>query len=167
MKRVILLWAAIWVFGNCNTKLDTTCSVFMQPVKDKRSLLKMGFVHPAAKTLDSIAFAIPPGATKDINQSQEKWNDNLLTKRINDTDVIYTFGKEDLISVQILVNHADPTKLLNLLDTLDFERIGPASSPRLVFVNKQANIRYEMFLLAGQAIFTDRILANDGTGKPQ
>lgn len=93
--------------------------------------------------------------------------DNLLPKRINDTDVTYTFGKEDLIGVQILVNHVDPTKLLNLLDTLGFERIGPASGLRLVFVNKQANIRYEKFLLAGQAIFTDRIPGNDGTGKPQ
>jgi hypothetical protein len=167
MKRVILLWAAIWLFGNCNTKLDTTCSVFMQPAKDKRSLLKMGFVHPAAKTLDSIALAIPPGAMENISQSQEKWNDNLLTKRINDTDVLYTFGKEDLIGVQIQVNHVDPTKLLNLLDTLGFERIGVARGPRQVFVNKQANIRYEMFFSADQAIFTDRILGNDGTGKPQ
>jgi len=139
----------------------------MQPAKDKRALLKMGFVHPAVKALDSVANTIPSGAENKPGDSQQKWNDNLLTKRINDTDVIYTFRKEDLIGVQILVNHVDPTKLFMLLDTLGFKRIGPAGGPRQVFTNKQANIRYEMFLLAGQAIFTDRILSNDGSGKAQ
>jgi hypothetical protein len=139
----------------------------MQPAKDKRSLLKMGFVHPAVKALDSVAFTIPAGAAKNISKSQQKWNDNLLTKRINDTDVIYTFRNEDLIGVQILVSHVDPTKLFNLLDTLGFKRIGPAGGPRQVFANKQANIRYEMFLVTGQAIFTDQILRDDGTGKAQ
>jgi hypothetical protein len=167
MKRVILLWSAIWLFGSCSSQLDTMCSVFMQPAKDKRSLLKMGFVHPAVKALDSVAFTIPAGAAKNISKSQQKWNDNLLTKRINDTDVIYTFRNEDLIGVQILVSHVDPTKLFNLLDTLGFKRIGPAGGPRQVFANKQANIRYEMFLVTGQAIFTDQILRDDGTGKAQ
>lgn len=166
MKKAIL-WAAIWLFGSCNSRLDTACSVFMQPAKDKHSLIKMGFAHPVVKALDSIGLPLTATARKDINETRQKWSDNLLTKRINDTDVAYTFREEQLIGVQILVSHADPTKLFNLLDTLGFERAGPASKSHQVFVNKEANIQYEMYFISDQAIFTDRISREDATDSPR
>ena len=147
MKKLILLWTAIWLFASCNSKLDTACSVFMQPAKDKHSLTKMGFAHPVVKALDSVGPPLPAGARKEINETRQKWSDNLLTKRINDTDLAYTFREEQLIAVQILVCHADSTKLFKLLDALGFERLGPASKPRQVFVNKEANIQYEMHFI--------------------
>lgn len=156
MKLSVLLLAGIGLFGGCHATPPTTASVLMQPAKDKQSLIKMGFAHPS---LDSLLPSFPAVAGENSGESRRKWSDNLLSKRIKDTDVLYTFQAEELVSVQILISHIDPTRLYHLLDTLGFERVGPGDGRRQVFENKQANIRYEMDLAAGQAIFTDRNLS--------
>ena len=160
MKRMTLLLVATALFGGCKPRLQTPNSVFLQLVKDKPSLLKIGFTSPISQVKDSIA---QHSGVTDGNASgvPKDLPDNLLAKQIQDTGVVYTFENDQLIGVQILINHANPATLFALLDNLGFKRAGVGRDQRQIFVSKEANIRYEMYLVQDQAIFMDR-KADDG-----
>ncbi len=158
----------ILMIASCRSNLDTNTSIFLQPAKDKRSLLKMGFKRPDINALSPEADPLHADPIQEIPGSdRQKWINSFLTKRIQDTDALFTFREDELIGVQILIDHATLARLYSLLDSLGFEKVGPPNGPSQVFVNKQANIRYEMSYFGGQAIFTDDIAKQNGTGKPQ
>ena len=160
IKRMTLLLVATTLLGGCKPRLQTPNSVFLQLVKDKRSLLKMGFTDPISQVKDSIAqhSGVTDGNASGVSKDLP---DNLLAKQIQDTGVAYTFEGDQLVGVQILINHANPATLFALLDSLGFKQAGVGRGQRQIFVNKEANIRYEMYLVQDQAIFMDR-KADDG-----
>lgn len=147
MLRTIFLLMAIWLFGSCHPTPNTGTSVFLQPAKDKRSLLKMGFEHP---DLSTMTLHFGPSALKISS-------DSFLVKRINDTEVIYTLRDDEPTTIQILVNHVDPTSLVNVLDTLGFQKEGAFTDSLLIFVNQRLNIRYLAYISKGQSLFTGQI----------
>jgi hypothetical protein len=168
MRRHIFLCSMILMIAGCRSNLDTNTSILLQPAKNKRSLMKMGFKQPDINALIPEAVPLPADPMKEIRGSAgQKWSNSLLTKRKQDTDALFTFREDELIGVQILIDHANLARLYSLLDSLGFEKVGSPNGPSQVFVNRQANIRYEMSFLGGQAIFTDDIAKQIGTGKPQ
>lgn len=118
----------LFFYLGCASNSQTYNSAFMSRKENKSSLLKNGFRRPRSNTL--------------VNNSPP--HIDCLLKSINDTLVAYNFNEDNLtsIDIQVRLNNYDTSSIFQLLNRLGFERSNSNNS--FAFVNKDANIRYEV-----------------------